>query len=179
MCHFITLILPANDVDAVRMVMERHGRAASTIDNPSIRKVLQASERQYRTTCGHCDCGTVLVPRHDTPEGIAGKRAKQVSRWRRKRWSDVKIARVMDEQRKADARPHGREVDSFELWTAVLKDIRDDLRLPYAGLFVRSYFGALDTETFEATRRELRKTVPHREALGSIEQSEVTIFPLT
>ena len=62
MCHFVTLIAPTGNADAVRDVMNRHGRAAKPLDNPSIRKVLREEEHQYLTTRGHCDCGTILAP---------------------------------------------------------------------------------------------------------------------
>jgi len=61
MCHFISLIVPTGDAAAVRTIMERHGRAAFPIDNPSVRKVLRDGEHQFITTRGHCDCGTVLA----------------------------------------------------------------------------------------------------------------------
>ncbi|MCJ8159556.1 hypothetical protein [Sphingomonas sp. LaA6.9] len=175
MCHFVTLIAPTDDVAAVRAVMERHGRAADPIDNPSIRKVLRDSERQYLTTRGHCDCGTVLAPRHDTPEAFEEKLAKEAARMRRKGWSGAKIARAIEDRRKADAKPGGGGSDSLELWIAALHDLRDELKLPYAGLFVRFYSGAIDTEAFSASRREVTKGVPWQEALASLEQDEVTI----
>lgn len=178
MCHFVTLIAPTADADAVRAVMERHGRAAYPIDNPSIRKALRDGERQYLTTRGHCDCGTVLAPRHDTPEAFEEKLARDAERMKRKGWSDAKIARAIENRRKADARPSGGGSDSLELWNAVLHDLGETLKLPYAGLFVRFYSGAIATEAFGASRRQVAKSGQWQDALGSIEHDEVTIFPL-
>ena len=177
MCHFITLIAPTEDADAVRAAMERHGRAADPIDNPSIRKVLHEGERQYLTTRGHCDCGTVLAPRHDTPETFEEKLAKEAARMKRKGWSEAKIARAIEGRRKADARPSGGGSDSLELWNAALRDLRENLKLPYAGLFVRLYSGAIATEAFGATRRQVPKNVEWQDALASLEHDEVTVFP--
>ena len=98
MCHFITLIAPTDDVAAVRAMMERHGRAAEPIDNPSIRKVLRQGERQYLTTPGHCDCGTVLAPRKGSAEAFEEKLAKEAARLKRKGWSQAKIARAVDQR---------------------------------------------------------------------------------
>ncbi|HEX4738726.1 MAG TPA: hypothetical protein VH331_14305 [Allosphingosinicella sp.] len=176
MCHFVTLIAPTEDADAVRAIMDRHSRAAEPIDNPSIRKVLREGERQYLTTRGHCDCGTVLAPRHDTPEALEEKLAKEAARMRRKGWSEAKIARAIEDRRKADARPNGGGSDSLELWNAILCDLSDELKLPYAGLFVRFYSGAIATEAFNASRREVEKSVPWQDALASLEHDEVTIF---
>lgn len=176
MCHFVTLIAPTDDAAAVRAVMERHGRAAEPIDNPSIRKVLRDGERQYLTTRGHCDCGTVLAPRHDTPEALEEKLAREAARMKRKGWSDAKIARAIEDRRKADAKPRGGGSDSLELWNAALHDLRDELKLPYAGLFVRFYSGAIASEVFSASRREVAKDVPWQDALASMEHDEVTIL---
>jgi hypothetical protein len=178
MCHFVTLIVPTGDADAVRAVMDRHGRAADPIDNPSIRKVLQGGESQYLTTRGHCDCGTVLAPRHDTPEAFEEKLARDAARMTRKGWSEAKIARSIEDRRKADARPSGGGSDSLELWNAALHDLGEALKLPYAGLFIRFYSGEIATEAFTASRRQLSKSDQWQEALGSMEHDEVTIFPL-
>jgi hypothetical protein len=179
MCHFITLVAPTEDAAAVRMVMERHGRAAEPIDNASVRKVLRDDERQYVTTCGHCDCGTALAPRHDTPEAHEEKLAKETARMRRKGWSEAKVARALEDRLKADARPRGGGSDSLELWHGVLRELREELKLPYVGLFVRFYSGAIATETFKASRRRVPKDAEWQDALGSIEHDEVTIFPLS
>ncbi|HEX6741327.1 MAG TPA: hypothetical protein VF079_05980 [Sphingomicrobium sp.] len=178
MCHFITLIAPTEDADALRAVMERHGRAAAPIDNPSICQVLRPGERQYLTTRGHCDCGTVLAPRHTSPAAFDARLAKEEARMRRSGWSEAKIARALADRRKADARPSGGGPDSLELWNALLNDLRDELKLPYAGLLVRFYSGTIATEAFTATRREMDQNVPWHRALASLENDEVTIFPL-
>ncbi|MCC6925635.1 hypothetical protein [Novosphingobium sp.] len=176
MCHFITLIAPTDDAASVRAVMERHGRVADLIDNFSIRKVLQDGERQYLTTSGHCDCGTVLARRNDTPEALEAELAKEEARMKRKGWSATKIARANEDRRRAAAKPNGGGSDSLELWNAVLNDLRDELGLPYAGLLVRLYSGAIATETFSASRREVTKGMPWLEALAALKHDEVTIF---
>ena len=176
MCHFVTLIVPTGDTDAVAAVMDRHGRVAAPIDNPSIRKVLREGEHQYLTTRGHCDCGTVLAPRHDTPETFEEKLAREEARMRRKGWSETKVARAIEDRRRANARPRGGGSDSLELWSAALRDLTKEMKLPYVGLFVRFYSGAIATEMFDASRREVAKGVAWRDALGSLEHDEVTIL---
>jgi hypothetical protein len=176
MCHFVTLVAPTSNAGAVGAIMKRHGRAAELIDNPSIRKVLLESERQYLTTSGHCDCGTALAPRHDTLEAFEEQLVKDQDRMLRKGWSKAKITRAIEDRRKADAKPNSGGSDSIELWNAILHDLRNELELSHAGLFVRFYSGAIATETFSATRREIPKTVPWQDALRSLEHDEVTIF---
>ena len=179
MCHFVTLIAPTENSDAVRAVMERHGRTASPINNPSIKKVMRDGEHQYLTTSGHCDCGTVLAPRRDTPEAFEDKLAKEAAKMKRMGWSATKIARAIEDRRKADSRPDGGGSDSLELWKAALHDLGKELKLPYAGLFVRFYSGAIATEVFIASRRQVPDSKPWQDALGSMEHDELTIFPLT
>src|SRR6185312_15424788 len=169
MCHYITLIAPTDDVAAIRVIMERHGRRADPIDNPSIRKVLRAGECQLLTTRRHCDCGTVLGGRPVPTEAYEDKLAKEEARLRHKGWSEAKIARAIEDHRKADARPRlGHGPDSLELWDAVLHDLREELKLPYVGLFFRMYSGNISTEVFSASRREVPKRVPWREAFISL-----------
>ena len=95
---------------------------------------------------------------------------------RRKGWSESKIARAIEDRRRADAKPNGGGSDSLELWNSILNDLRRELKLPYTGLFVRFYSGAIATEMFSASRREVPKGVPWQDALSSLEHDEVTIF---
>jgi hypothetical protein len=180
MCDFITLIAPVDDAEAVRVVMERHGRAATRIDNPSLRQVLREGEHQYLTTPGHCDCGTVLAFRHEAyVEALAAGEAKiasKAARWRMKGWSEKKIAQASEKLRRIDKRSDGS--DSLELWSAILHDLSHDLNLPYAGLFIRSYSGNTETEMFQAERYEVPEHVTWQNALGSIEHDKVTILRL-
>ena len=176
MCHFITLIAPTEDVAAVSAVLGRHGRAARPVDNPSVRGVLREGERQYLTTSGHCDCGSVLSLRRDTPEELQKKLSAEEARLQRKGWSNAKIARAMENRRKAEAKPKGgHETDSFDLWATALSDLRSDLGVSRAGLFIRFYSGDISNESFEASRREVRSE-DLRGALATIREDEVTIF---
>lgn len=179
MCHFITLIVPTDNAALVRSVVDRHGRTAEPIDNPSIRKLLNDGECQYLTTRGHCDCGTVLAPRGDTIHSLDEKLAKEVARLRRKGWSETKIARATSGRRKTDVPPHGGGSDSIELWNAVLSDLCRELKLPCAGLLVKLYTGEIATEAFSASRRVVAKNTPWRDALASMKLDEVTIFQLS
>lgn len=179
MCYFVTLIAPTADADAVRVVLERHGRAATPIENPSVRKVLLAGEHQYLTTRGHCDCGTALIRWRDAPETLEKALAHREIRMQRRGWSENKIARALaDRQRSKARKPAPDGPDSLELWNAILRNLGESLRLPYAGLLLRFYSGALEDEAFSASRRTIPRTVLQEESLGLIEADEVTIFPL-
>lgn len=176
MCHFITMIVPTDDLAAVSAVMKRHGREARPIDNPSVRKVLRPGEHQYVTTSGHCDCGTVLSARGETAEPPEKQLADEEARLRRKGWSNAKIARAIEGRRKAEAKPKSAKLDSFDLWETVLGDLRAELKLPYVGLFIRFYSGAIDSEVFDASRRETPRGAPSRGFLAAMKEDEITIF---
>jgi hypothetical protein len=178
MCHFITLIASTQDDEAVREIMKRHGRNAAPIDNPSVRNVLANGERQYLTTSGHCDCGTILASNQDNAGNFEKEIAHDVARMRRKGWSGTKIDRAIEGRRKAFAKPRQSSSDSFELWSAALQGIGSQLKLASVGLFIRFYSGAVTTETFEASRREVSAKIGLLDALHSIADDEVTIFAL-
>jgi hypothetical protein len=180
MCHFITLVVPTDDVAAVHAVLQRHGRAATLIENHSIRAVLRDGERQYLTMARacDCDCGTVLGAGRHTPEALAVEGARETARMKRKGWSDAKIARAIDAAGKAGARRSMRGPDSIALWDAVLRDLGGELKLPYAGLFVRDYSGGIEDGVFDATRREMAKGAARQDGLAAMDEDEVVIFPL-
>lgn len=180
MCHFITLIAPTNDIEALRTMMARHGRVAAPVDNPSIGAFLYPGEQQFLTTARHCDCGSVLAPGYHSSEALEERLAKETSRLKRKQWSEAKIARAIEDQRKAAPRPRNRNnsPDSLELWAAVLRDLRDDLRLSHAGLFVGFYSGGVETEIFDVSRREIPNTVEWQDVFRSLKEGQVTIIPL-
>jgi len=177
MCHFITLIAPTDNAAAVDTIMRAHGRIGRMIDNPSIAAQLEPGERQYLTTPGHCDCGTVLAPRHGRrAEDLEQELAKQPARLRRQKWSEAKIARAIEDRRKAAARPGGNGPDSLEQWAALLPDLRQRLDLPHVGLLVHLYSGDIDSEQFPVSRRRSGSGTPLLEQLASIAPDEVTIF---
>jgi hypothetical protein len=180
MCNFITLIAPTKDVSALKEIMQSHGRNATPIENPSIREVLDSDEYQYLTTSGHCDCGTVLydddTTLEDEKEYEEKRIKKEITRMKRKKWSDKKIERVLKDQSKARSQKSNTGPDSFELWDSILLDLKKKLNLPYVGLFVRLYSGSITTENLTASRRRVAKSVETQTALMSMKSNEVTIF---
>ena len=177
MCHFITLVVPTADDAAVRALMERHGRAADPIQNPSVARVLQPGERQYLTTPGHCDCGTVLARRHErSSEQLEADIAKEAAKLKRNGWSDAKIARALEDRRKAADKPDGGGGDSLEQWAAIVGELHRELRAPRVGLLVHLYSGRVADEDFATSRRTAPAGRPLLETLGPLEPDELTIF---
>jgi hypothetical protein len=177
MCHFITLVVPTTDDAAVRALMARHGRAADPIQNPSVARVLEPGERQYLTTPGHCDCGTVLARRHErSSKDLADDLAKEAAKLKRKGWSEAKIARALDDRRKAADKPEGGGGDSLEQWAAIVGELHRELAAPRVGLMVHLYSGRVADEDFATSRRVLPAGRSLSESMGPLEPDELTIF---
>lgn len=153
--------------------MKRHGRDARPGENGSVRTVLREGDHQYYTSASECDCGTVLGRVKPSAEEMAAWEAKEAARLKRKGWSEAKIARMRSDQGRSGDRYTGP--DSFELWYAVLSDLKNHLKLPYVALFVRNYSGCLDSETIAVTKRETRGG-NWLEALQSMKEDEVNVF---
>ncbi|HEY0648245.1 hypothetical protein [Phenylobacterium sp.] len=170
----MTLVVPAADPAAVKRVLERHGRVAQPIANPSVARRLLPGEAQFLTTPGHCDCGTVLAPR--VGPDFEATLEQEGARLARKGWSKSKVARALDDRRRAAARPDGGGGDSAELWANVLGDLHRELKLPYAGLLVRLYEGRVADEAFEVDRVEARIPGTLVESVAPLSEDTLTIF---
>ncbi len=137
MCHFITLVLPAQaDIEPLRRVVERHGRVLSQTSDKMVLKELGVGERAYLTT-RMCDCGTQLVSRRSGRRGHDEDR--ELVRLRNMGWSDTKIRRWRDQRgtaaaQKAQAKAQSREGE-VEEWRALLSDILD-AKADHVGLVV-------------------------------------------
>ncbi len=93
MCTFITLFLPASfpHVDATA-IMERSGRRLFVQDSPSLQAAVGRGWQPW-LSAGHCDCGTALA----STRAVAPSKG-DAERWRKKGWSEAKIARALAEQ---------------------------------------------------------------------------------
>lgn len=176
MCDFITLIVPTDDTKALIKALRRHGRKATPIDNPSVRAVLKSNEFQYLTAKGHCDCGTVLGYGNEIPDNKEDRLKKKFKRLKRKGWTETKIRRAIDDQKKVRAKQDNSGPDSFEFWSNLLRDVKQDLKLPYVGLFVSFYSGAVATENIETSRLNVPKNTEMLSALENMKSDEVTMF---
>src|SRR5687768_4371393 len=98
MCYYITATVPVSaDLQRLREIGRIHSVALQSVANPLLQRQLHEDERQFLTTGGHCDCGTVLgarrrereqkaEPDHATQRkaialGKAGWSAAKVKRW--------------------------------------------------------------------------------------------------
>ncbi|ARZ73634.1 hypothetical protein CCR98_05435 [Stenotrophomonas sp. WZN-1] len=93
MCTFITLFLPTSfaHVEAAA-IMRRGGRRLFAQASPSLQAAV-GPDWQPWLSAAHCDCGTALASAQAAPEWKG-----DAERWRRKGWSEAKIARAVAEQ---------------------------------------------------------------------------------
>ncbi|WP_329847189.1 hypothetical protein [Stenotrophomonas hibiscicola] len=93
MCTFITLFLPASlsHIEAAA-IMQRSGRRLFAQDSPSLQSAVGPGWQPWLSAV-HCDCGTSLAAAQAVREWNG-----DAERWRRKGWSEAKIARALAAQ---------------------------------------------------------------------------------
>ena len=141
MCTFITLFLPASlpHVDAAA-IMERSGRRLFVQDSPSLQAAVGPGWQPW-LSAGHCDCGTALASARAESEWKG-----DAERWRRKGWSEAKIARALAEQLARHAQDQqGRRDEALGDAGQWLQRIDALLQSGAAriGLLVRDYDGSV------------------------------------
>lgn len=137
MCDFINLVLPAQaDIDALRLIVERHGRVLEPNSEPRVLRELGPDERAYLTT-RICDCGTRLAARRGKSREHDEDRA--AARLRRDGWSEAKLRRWREQRseatvRRAEAREHSRQ-NEVSMWIALIGELLDS-KVAHVGLLV-------------------------------------------
>ncbi|PTA73540.1 MULTISPECIES: hypothetical protein [unclassified Stenotrophomonas] len=93
MCTFITLFLPTSfPHDEAAAIMQRSGRRLFAQASSSL-QAAAGPRWQPWLSATHCDCGTALASAGAAPEWKG-----DAERWRKKGWSEAKIARAQAEQ---------------------------------------------------------------------------------
>ncbi|MDR2958696.1 MAG: hypothetical protein LBV10_04065 [Stenotrophomonas sp.] len=93
MCTFITLFLPTSfPLDEAAAIMQRSGRRLFAQASPSLQAAAGPGWQPWLSAT-HCDCGTALASAGAPPEWKS-----DAERWRKKGWSEAKIARAQAEQ---------------------------------------------------------------------------------
>jgi hypothetical protein len=168
MCLYITAVLPAAaDGSALAGIAARHGRVLKPLLNPAVQARLEAGERYFLTTPGHCDCGTALgaIRRHEEhAEASHSKADAEERKLRRKGWSEAKLARW-----KAQRTDHEQSVqrkaereESTLPWLLLLDEMLQSGATPFVGLLLHFYAGSVAEEDVQISNREVLR----RSALG-------------
>jgi len=158
MCTFVTLVAASGDLDrlgALLSARDRRGyaRHAERVETPCLRAHLTPGECEYWLIHPPCDCGTFLGS--EDPAGRAPERPldAKAERWRRKGWSEEKIARALADAGAArDRAPRRGSNEDAAYWIDLMRAIGEGLGLPRLGLMHHFYRTAPGIEDFEAGR---------------------------
>jgi hypothetical protein len=184
MCTFITLLAATDDLDRVNAILatlDRRGqvRRAERVDTPGLRPLLTAGEREYVMYRAPCDCGTFLgsAVRHEPDPEAA--RAAEFARYRRKGWSDARIARVMSDKDRAAAHPaRWQPNEDAAYWVDLMTALSRGLGLKRLGLMHHFYRGSPGREPETATRRETVQVGEAGEVLAFMEDAVIHDFAI-
>ncbi|WP_041301708.1 hypothetical protein [Hirschia baltica] len=174
MCHFITLIIHKNFVSELTEVMKDYRRLISTIDNASVADVLMTGEQQFLLSGKHCDCGTVLS---FSQTKISDEDfSKDLTRLKRKGWSQSKLDRWLKDRLKTSNRVSGGSgPDSLSMWKDVVERLLNIEGINNVGILLHFYSGSVDDESFEVARKTF--SVSHlEEVLADFPSDSVVTF---
>jgi hypothetical protein len=145
MCTAVALIAGTVDVgrlnEALAALDDRgYRRWAEPGSMPEPTGVLAAQERCYLLARAQCDCRTFLgsaVQEADDHDAAA-------LRYRRKGWSEARVARALAERERSRARPNRRRTnEDADYWIDLLTGVADELALQRLGL-VHYYSGTTE-----------------------------------
>ncbi len=61
MCHFITMVVPANtDMGLLKVALKKVHRSVYIVENLHVKKHLKSGELYFCALLGYCDCRTAL-----------------------------------------------------------------------------------------------------------------------
>lgn len=170
MCRFITAILPAGaDIAALRAIARRHQRDLRPQANPDLPSQLARGDQCYLTTVGHCDCDSALGRARD-----ACQPDDDIGRWRRKGWTEAKIARAL--RQRGENRHHQMEAQILRMgpdlarWQALLADVLRNTGADGFGLLIHHYAGNLDESFALRSALTIRQSEITAHLLASLEE---------
>jgi hypothetical protein len=181
-CTYITLIAATDDLDrlnAALATLDRRGqvRRAERIDTPGLRPLLAADEREYLISRNPCDCGAFLGSALQQGEDPPEARAAEIARYRRRGWSEARIARAMTDKARADARPAGRTPnEDAAYWIDLLTTLSRELELNRLALMHHFYSKSPGNEPEIATRRKAGRMREAAEVLASMGDAVIHDF---
>ncbi len=152
MCQYTTLVVPPTDLSSLARTLASKGRQLEPTANASLAKHLQQGDQQYILSrrSGQCDCGSVLGRDADDMSNTSDDLARDVDKFRRKRWSESKIQRSLGHRAESNRQKIAVDFDSFEYWAQLLTELIRTFRFPRVGLFVHNYHGPIDSEVLPA-----------------------------
>ncbi|OVE80937.1 hypothetical protein BVY04_04530 [bacterium M21] len=172
MCHYITMVVPSKtSLSECEAVLSDFHRSIEQLGNIHVEKTLKSGEIYFHPAGKDCDCGTALGSLRRGDEGRVDKAT--LDGFRKKGWSETKIARWLAERDKVRSREQRiqaqREVTALERandpdgWCSIIGALQETLGLKYVGIMLHWYGGGMSSEKIEFTRCN----VPLDEKLGN------------
>lgn len=155
MCTFITVFLPTTLAhDTAAAIFTRSGRRLFAQASPSLQAAVGPGWQPW-LSAAHCDCGTALASARAERE-----RKGDAERWRKKGWSEAKIARALAEQLARHAQDQQVRRDEalgdagqwLQRIDALLQSGTERI-----GLLVRDYEGAVSAPQSPPPQRHWRR----------------------
>jgi hypothetical protein len=119
-------------------------------------------------------------PIEDAPTlEAAVARAAEIARYRRRGWSEARIARAMTDKARADARPAGRTPnEDAAYWIDLLTTLSRELELNRLALMHHFYSKSPGSEPEIATRRKAGRMREAAEVLASMGDAVIHDFEI-
>ena len=138
MCHFITVGVPARHRESIEALGRgRGGLGFDPATNRSVLRLFPPGDAVFFLTHRGCSCALYSEPTETTTEE---DEAADRARYRRKRWSEAKIARAIEAKAKLH---HGARENRRRFHDAISPVVQ---RLGRVRLFAHWYDGRIDTE---------------------------------
>jgi len=183
MCTFVTLIAETDDVERLNAILAGfnavgYRREAERVERPqSQRTLLAPAEQEYWLVRSPCDCGCFLG--HALPRGekAGDDSAAEVARYRRKGWSEARIARALADRNLSRERPDPRKPnEDASYWIGLLTAIAEGLALKRVGLMHADYSKSPRTEFKGAGRRDAGSITMAASALENMDDGVIHDF---
>jgi hypothetical protein len=141
MCYLVTIGTRESRASVEALLGDDRLLAVRPSNNSSLRSVFPQSDQLFELTSGYCSCALVI---QSTPRSVEEQRARLRTRYRRRRWSQAKIARALAEWEAAHERRLGTQAAPKTQLSAVLRALASKpggLRV-----LVHFYSGQFDSE---------------------------------
>jgi hypothetical protein len=182
MCTFVTLIAATEDLDHINAILATRdsrgqSRRAELVNTPGLRTCLAPAEREYWLTRLPCDCGTYLGSALQRDQNPDDARAADKARYRRKGWSEGRIARALADKKRSATRP-SRHLPNEDAayWIDLLTALAEGVELAQLGLMHHFYRKSPGAEPETATRQNAGALAEGIDVLARMEDGVIYDF---
>jgi hypothetical protein len=184
MCQFNLAILDSDSDDVkLKEIFEGNGFYFSLIKNQNLDKLIGPEFKVVFTTKTHCDCGSVIGI--DTDDNSSKRDIEnEIKKLKRKKWSDTKIKRYLENREKVDSRKKTEreliESDELDRWQLIIKDCFNKSISNHFGILIHFYSGLIDKEEFIHIKMD-RKSIKEFEieSLRTLEFDRIVLLKNT